>query len=81
MRFYPALFLLGMTTRPKNLFLQATLAEWQPQYGEPLTEEDARAITTNVASFFDTLKNWDSEALKTGPGSDAKRRESNGEQE
>ncbi len=81
MLFYSGLFVLGMTKRPNTMFLQATLAEWQPHYGEPLTEEDARSITTNVASFFDTLKNWDSEALKTGPGSDAKRKESDEKQE
>ena len=81
MLFRPGLFVLGMTKRPNKLFVQETLAEWQPRYSEPLTEEDARAITTNVGSFFDMLEDWHFEALKTGPGSDAKRKESNEEQE
>ena len=79
MLFHRGLFVLGMTKRLDKMFLQATLADWQPRYSQSLTEEDARSITTNVASFFDTLKNWDFEALQTGPGSDAKRKESNEE--
>ena len=42
--------------------------EGQRRYHAHLTEEDARAITTKVASFIDTLKDWQFEALKPDQG-------------
>lgn len=39
--------------------IQQTLAIWQPSYEEDLTLEDARAMVTNVADFFDLLGEWD----------------------
>ncbi len=45
--------------KPDTQFIEQTLAIWQPSYEEALTLEDARGMVTNVAGFFDVLRDWD----------------------
>ena len=52
--------------------------EWQPHYSEPLTEEDARAIAGNAATFFAMLMDWDLGVKEARRGNGAKQREDNG---
>lgn len=39
-------------------FLDQTVAVWQPYADGPLSREDAREITHNVAGFFRILREW-----------------------
>jgi len=40
-------------------FIQKTIRVWQPYSDTPLTEEDAREITTNMVSFIRFLEELD----------------------
>ncbi|MEJ0076846.1 MAG: hypothetical protein WDO17_15620 [Alphaproteobacteria bacterium] len=44
---------------PNSLFIDETLAFWQPRAQRQLTREDAREIIENVAGFFSVLLEWD----------------------
>ena len=39
--------------------IKETLTTWQPYYVEPLTEEDAAAIVTNMTEFLQLLAGWE----------------------
>lgn len=40
-----------------------TNEQWQPYYSEPLTEEDARAITANMCAFVSLLAEWENKRI------------------
>ena len=48
--------------RPKQRYsrqlIDETIEVWQPYYDTKLTDEDARDIIENVASFFGALMGW-----------------------
>jgi hypothetical protein len=46
-------------------FLDYTIAVWQPYSARPLTREDAREISHNVAGFFRILQEWADEERRT----------------
>ena len=48
-------------TLPPDL-IRRTREVWEPRYGHPLTDEDARQIVQNTVSFFRLLIAWDAEA-------------------
>lgn len=39
--------------------VKRTIEAWEPRYGRPLTEADAREILRNLTGFFDLLAKWD----------------------
>lgn len=50
--------------------IQETIAEWQGDYKETLTDQDAAEILSNVTAYFRTLEKWayKLEALKQSDG-------------
>lgn len=43
----------------KNNLIQHTAELWQPRAGRALSDEDARKIAENIASFFTVLFEWE----------------------
>lgn len=39
--------------------VKRTIEAWEPRYGRPLSDADAREIVRNVTGFFDLLAEWD----------------------
>jgi hypothetical protein len=50
---------------PSEEFLDQTIEVWQPHSERTLTREDAREIITNVVGFFQVLKEWDREDIRS----------------
>jgi hypothetical protein len=48
-------------------FFQQTVRVWQPYYPDPLTQEDARSITTSMCGFFQLLREWEDRDLAPPP--------------
>jgi len=38
--------------------IRETIAEWQGDYKETLTDQDATEILANVTAYFKTLEKW-----------------------
>ncbi len=61
-------------------FVKRTAAVWQERYVEPIGEEDAQVIATNVVTFFDALMEWNLCSQRTRDGKETKQGEDNGKQ-
>lgn len=47
--------------------IERTLLVWQPRSSRRLTQDDARQIGANMASFFQILAEWDRKGKERNP--------------